>query len=112
MTIDDREASQRIALAAAIRAAYISPGDLWLKYFSLGGTVGEYEVAAYLQGMLSLPDLQRDLLAHAVNELIDDIPPLPRATFSDDVDVQRESQSAGFEAECDSFERDEQSPPD
>lgn len=84
MGIDDHEAQQRINLAAALRAAYISPGDLWLKFFSIGGSVGEYEVNAYLQGMLSLPPLQRDLLAHAANELIADIPPLPRATYAHD----------------------------
>lgn len=97
MAIEDREWKQRTALSAALDAAYISSGDLWLKYFSLGGTVGEYEVDAYLQGMLSLPPLQRDLLAHAVNEMIDDMPPLPRATYTDDAAVDGESQDAGVE---------------
>jgi hypothetical protein len=56
----------------------------WLNYFSIGGAVGEYEVEAYLQGLLSLPRLQRDLLAMAANELIDAVPRL-RAPYADDL---------------------------
>lgn len=68
-----------------MRAAGISIPELWLKYFGMSGDAGEYEVEAYLQGLLSLPPLQRDLLALAANELIDDLP-RPRAPFSDDFD--------------------------
>lgn len=48
------------------------------------GDVGEYEVEAYLQGLLSLPSLQRDLLALAANELIDELPRL-HAPYSKDL---------------------------
>jgi hypothetical protein len=51
----------------------------------MSGDAGEYEVEAYLQGLLSLPPVQRDLLALAANELIDDLP-RPRAPYSDDFD--------------------------
>jgi len=70
-------------LRSALQAAGISVGDLWLHYFSLGGAVGEYEVEAYLQGLLALPALQRDLLAMAANELIEELP-RPRAPYSDE----------------------------
>jgi len=83
MGFDPYESQQRAMLRSAVQAAGISIGDLWLHYFSLGGTVGEYEVEAYLQGLLSLPSLQRDLLAMAANELIDDMP-RPRAPYSDE----------------------------
>ena len=46
--------------------------------------MGEYEVEAYLQGLLSLPPIQRDLLAMAANELIESVPRL-YAPFSDDL---------------------------
>lgn len=83
MGFDPNEPEQRRRLRAAIRAANIPVSDLWLKYFGLSGDAGEYEVEAYLQGLLSLPPVQRDLLALAANELIDDLP-RPRAPYSDD----------------------------
>lgn len=54
-----------------------------MKYFGMSGDAGEYEVEAYLQGLLSLPPIQRDLLALAANELIDERP-RPRAPYSND----------------------------
>ncbi|MFF2345615.1 hypothetical protein [Pseudarthrobacter sp. NPDC058119] len=83
MGFDPNEPEQRRRLRAAMKAADISPSALWLKYFSLSGDAGEYEVEAYLQGLLSLPAIQRDLLALAANELIDDLP-RPHAPYSDD----------------------------
>jgi hypothetical protein len=75
---------QRIHLLRAIRHAQIDASELWLHYFGLGGDAGEYEVEAYLHGSFTLPPLQRDLLAHAANELIDRLPPPPRAPYSTD----------------------------
>jgi hypothetical protein len=77
------ESKQARLLALAIGRAGITSGELWLRYFSIGGSAGEYEVEAYLHGLHSLPVLQRDLLAHAANELIDELPPIPRAPYSD-----------------------------
>ena len=57
-------------------------GELWLRYFSMSGSAGEYEVQAYAQGLISLPVTQRDLLAMAANELIDE-KPQPRAPYDD-----------------------------
>ena len=84
MGFDPHEPQQQRMLAAAMKSAQINVGELWLKYFSLGGEVGEYEVEAYLQGLLSLPVLQRDLLAMAANELID-TSPHGRAPYSDEL---------------------------
>jgi hypothetical protein len=83
MGFDPNEPEQRRRLRAAMRAAGISSSELWLKYFGVSGDAGEYEVEAYLQGLLSLPPVQRDLLALAANELIDELP-RPRAPYSDD----------------------------
>jgi hypothetical protein len=69
MGFDPHEPRQRRMLAAALNSAGIEVGDLWLKYFSLGGEAGEYEIEAYVRGLLSLPVLERDLLAMAANEL-------------------------------------------
>jgi hypothetical protein len=111
MAIGDDASRQRQMLLVALRAAGIPLGELWIRYFGLGGMVGEYEVDAYLQGMIALPPLQRDLLAHAANELIDEKPPPPRAPYSDELqpgntpgrpdpesgDVQRHLRSERFE---------------
>lgn len=77
------EGEQARLLGVALGRAGLTTGELWARYFSIGGSAGEYEAEAYLHGLRSLPALQRDLLAHAANELIDEIPPLPRAPFSD-----------------------------
>ncbi|KQR64104.1 hypothetical protein ASF98_11370 [Arthrobacter sp. Leaf337] len=84
MGFDPTEPEQRSQLRAALQAVDITVGELWLNYFSIGGAAGEYEVEAYLQGLLSLPRVQRDLLAMAANELIDAVPRL-RAPYSDDL---------------------------
>lgn len=76
---------QRALTSAAIAEAGFSAGEVWLHYFSLGGEVDEYEIEAYLTGLMPLPALECDLLALAVNELIDDLPPRRRAPFSDEV---------------------------
>ncbi|MFI7581505.1 hypothetical protein ACH9DO_04295 [Kocuria sp. M1N1S27] len=71
-------------LRQAIRRAGIAREQLWLHYFSLGGEAGETEVDAYLHQSFSLPPFQRDLLAHAANELIARIPP-PQAPYASDL---------------------------
>lgn len=68
-TADD----QRRALEIACRRANVSVDDLWLGYFSLGGDAGAVEVEAYLHGLMPLPAGQRDILAHAANEHLDDL---------------------------------------
>lgn len=82
MAFDPHEPEQRSQLNSALRAADITIADLWLKYFGMSGTAGEYEVHAYVQGLISLPVIQRDLLAMAANEIIDETPPL-RAPYAD-----------------------------
>ncbi|USQ75242.1 hypothetical protein [Ornithinimicrobium cryptoxanthini] len=55
-----------------------------MHYFSIGGNAGEMEVEAFLHHALPLPPLERDMLAHAVNELIDHRP-IIYAPYSDDL---------------------------
>ena len=63
-------------LRRAIDHAGLSLAEVWFYYFSLGGNVGQLEVEAYLNHVMPLPGLERDVLAHAVNELIDHRPVL------------------------------------
>ncbi|WP_279536033.1 PP2C family protein-serine/threonine phosphatase [Blastococcus xanthinilyticus] len=53
--------------------ADLSLEQLWVRYFALGGTADLMEVDAYLSGLATLPDDQHDLLAHAVNERLDEL---------------------------------------
>jgi hypothetical protein len=67
----------------AFEAADLSVDDLWLRYFGLGGDAGRFEIDAYLNGAIRIPPMQHDLLAHAINERLDEIAP-PRAPYSND----------------------------
>jgi hypothetical protein len=42
--------------------------DLWWRYVSLGGTAEPADVADYLQGLVSWPAREHNLLAQALNE--------------------------------------------
>lgn len=69
-------------LKAVLDTAGIDLPRLWLRYFSIGGDVSQFEVEAYLHHSLVLPRLQRDLLGQAAHELLADLglPQAPRAT--------------------------------
>ena len=58
--------------------------QVWLHYFSLGGEAGMLEIDAYLHHALDMPRLQRDTLAHAINELID-FRPRPHAPYTSEI---------------------------
>ena len=54
---------------------------LWWHYFQLGGEAGMLEVDAYLHGCRSLPTAHRNLLARAINGLVQNVP-VARVPFS------------------------------
>lgn len=84
--MDDNAAGHQQAhlVHQAIQRADIGLDQLWMRYFSIGGAAGEMEIDAFLHHSLTLPALQRDLLAHATDELIDDQRP-PRIPPSSDL---------------------------
>lgn len=84
MDDDGVGAEQARLLREVIGRAGIEGKQLWFHYFSLGGNAGEIEVEAYLHHCLNLPAFQRDLLAHAANELINRQPPL-RAPYTSEL---------------------------
>ncbi|MGV0110976.1 GAF domain-containing protein [Arthrobacter sp. CP30] len=55
----------------ALSKANITVGELWVKYYGLGGEVSEFEVEAYLGGLLILSGAERSILADAMNELLE-----------------------------------------
>jgi hypothetical protein len=73
--------TQQTKLLARSRDAELTTYDVWLQYFSIGGNIKFFEVDAYLRGLYPLPPAERDLIAMALNELIDDLPQRPRAAF-------------------------------
>ncbi len=83
-------------LRATMVAAGIDRGRLWLYYFSIGGDVSEFEVDAYLHHSLTLPRLQRDLLAQAANEILIDLAP-PKAPYAADLLEEQTSRAAGHD---------------
>lgn len=78
----------------AFESPDISIDQLWLRYFSLGGDAGRFELDAYMNGAIALPPDQHDMLAHAINERLDEIAP-PRAPYSDE--FQSADESSGVE---------------
>ncbi|MGC2942210.1 MULTISPECIES: hypothetical protein [unclassified Brevibacterium] len=82
----DRAIVRRRELAEAIDFWNLSITGVWMHYVSLGGELTEYELDAYIHEAYLLAPYQHDILAEAVNELIDMLPPPPRAPFSDDRD--------------------------
>jgi len=50
------------------RNAGLSHGDLWLRYFELGGMSNAFELEAILCGALEPSPHDREVIAHALNE--------------------------------------------
>ncbi|WP_247826111.1 hypothetical protein [Arthrobacter antioxidans] len=74
---------QRQRTLHAIHSSGLGLQDVWVRYFSFTGDVDEFEVNAYLNGLITLTPLDRDLVSLAVNELIAETPP-PTAPYSND----------------------------
>ncbi|MDQ0380345.1 PP2C family protein-serine/threonine phosphatase [Amycolatopsis thermophila] len=73
---------QQRSIAQAWRRGGLTAGELWSRYFELGGAAGPRALEDYLAARGSLPGAQADLLAQAVNERLDELVPAVRATYS------------------------------
>jgi serine phosphatase RsbU (regulator of sigma subunit) len=85
-TPDDRQAA---ALSAAVRHADLTLEQLWTRYFALGGDGDLMDVDAHLAGLVPLPSGQGDMLAHAVNERLDEVIAAHRVPYSRTVRLSR-----------------------
>ncbi|MBG6225297.1 GAF domain-containing protein [Arthrobacter sp. CAN_A2] len=76
---------QQWVAVQTLRTANFDASSVWLTYASLGGKRDVREVISYLEGGGTLPVLDRDLVAHAFNEMIDDCDlPVDGAHYSTD----------------------------
>jgi hypothetical protein len=56
------------ALEVFRKDADLTRGELWLRYFELGGMSTSFQVEAFLHGALTPSPHDHDVLAHALNE--------------------------------------------
>ena len=57
--------------AARLRLG-LSPMDLWIEYFALGGVLDAEDLGAYLRGDRDVGDTDHDIISHALNEQLRD----------------------------------------
>lgn len=57
-----------LSLFDGLQRSGMSPAELWIRYYSVGGDAAELEVEAYALGLLSPDDYQHNLIAQALNE--------------------------------------------
>ncbi|MCU1632185.1 MAG: hypothetical protein JWM61_837 [Micrococcaceae bacterium] len=57
----------------AMTTSFLTLREVHLHYLNSGGSFDELEVDAYLHGLAPLPREERNCLAQALNELLDDL---------------------------------------
>jgi GAF domain-containing protein len=74
--MSDADVQQGITIDLVLQYG-LNTGRIYAVYTEMGGMSSKAEVLGYLEGSLGLLQLQRDLIAHAVNDQLND--PYPRA---------------------------------
>lgn len=77
----DPSARHRAAVTAILSRGALTLDNLWLVYFGMGGSADSVEIEAYLQGLMPLPAGERDVLAQAANEQLDELAGRLRVPF-------------------------------
>ena len=57
-----------LSLFEGLQRSGMTPAELWIAYYAVGGDAAELEVEAYALGLLSPDDYQHNLIAQALNE--------------------------------------------
>ena len=60
--------AEKLSLFDGLQLSGMTPGELWLSYYSVGGNASELEVEAYALGLLRPDAYQHNLIAQAINE--------------------------------------------
>jgi len=61
-------------LMEALRRCGLPVREIWIRYLALGGNADEVTVEAQLHGLLELPAGEYNVLAHTLNEELDELP--------------------------------------
>jgi hypothetical protein len=61
------------AVRWAFERSGLTPHQVWVRYVSLGGNADAVEVDAYLHGLARPPRAEHDVLAHTLNERLDEL---------------------------------------
>ncbi|MET4147189.1 hypothetical protein [Arthrobacter sp. UYCo732] len=69
MALDFEEQQDIQVLNTVLSRSHIRVGELWLHYYSIGGMATQGEVEAHVNGLMSLPQLERKLLQLAAEEI-------------------------------------------
>ncbi len=64
--------------------AALSHGELWLRYFELGGMSTGFQLEAFLYGALRPSPHDHDVIAHALNERFGELGRIRPVPYSDD----------------------------
>jgi hypothetical protein len=83
------EEEQLSALVQAYRHADLTLEQLWARYFALGGNLDLIDVEAFLTGLVPVPPHDRDMLAHTVNERLDELRWQQRVPYSQTIRQRR-----------------------
>lgn len=57
-----------LSLFEGLQRSGMTPAELWIRYYAVGGDAAELEVEAYALGLLSPDDYEHNLIAQALNE--------------------------------------------
>jgi hypothetical protein len=79
---EDSLGEQRRALRSAFEVADLTLDELWTRYFALGGSADLLEVEGHVAGLMSLPPSEVNVLAHALNERLDELFTRSRVPYS------------------------------
>jgi hypothetical protein len=62
----------RGCILQVLRNQGMDPFDLWVYYYSVGGSLDDFDIEAYLFGLMPLPELEHLLLIEATREILSD----------------------------------------
>ena len=85
----------REALDQARKDAGLSPEQLWLRYFALGGMCQALELDAIMHGALTTTTHDRDVVVHALNERFSELGRNHPVAYSEDPDPEPDSRPVG-----------------
>jgi hypothetical protein len=72
------------ALESYRQGADLTGGELWMRYFELGGMSTAFQLEAFLHGALMPTPHDHDVIAHALNERFVELGGNHRVPYDDD----------------------------